>query len=439
MTPLPRLLLCLAAVAVSLLGSTPSVLAGPGDLDRSFSGDGRVATPFDGDSVYASQVLLQPDGNVVAVGSAGVANKAQIHRSFALARYLPDGEPDLSFGSAGRVTFGYPGQPGFVHNPADTPALAAALQPDGKILAAGYSSSQAIVVRFNADGSIDETFGSDGVVRTDFGSNLVGGDVISALALQPDGRIVAAGFVRYQTGNSDVAFARYLPDGGPDPSFSDDGVLVIERPGQPLAVVEDAIATVAIQPDGRIVAAGRLGWKLAALRLNSDGTLDASFGEGGEAILVNRSLTGRGLALQGDGRLVIVGDDSYGHAALARLTQQGSLDRRFSSDGLVFERRVHSLTAVAVGAKGRIVAAGSTKPGGGGKHGFAVLRYTRRGRPDGGFSRDGLAVTDFGRLEAATDVVIQANGRIVAAGGAVVPDPAGGEWFHSFALARYRG
>ena len=179
------------SVAVLLAGAIltssnvwrPVQAAAAGDLDPAFDTDGKVSTDFFGDADSALDMVIQPDGRIVAAGSA---RNAGSNVDFALARYNRDGSLDASFGTAGKVTTDF-------LNIFDQ-ANALALQPDGKIVAAGISRDQMdradfALARYNSDGSLDASFGSAGKVVTDFVGDL---DAAGGIALQPDGRIVAA-------------------------------------------------------------------------------------------------------------------------------------------------------------------------------------------------------------------------------------------------------
>jgi uncharacterized delta-60 repeat protein len=256
-----------------------------GSPDTSFGGDGQVTTTI-GSSAGASDLVLQPDGKIVLAGSA--------QEGFALARYNPDGSLDPSFGGDGTVT---------------TPIGAAtslALQPDGKLVAAGVSGSGTgsnrdfALARYNTDGSLDTSFDGDGTVTTAIGS---GEDHASALALQPDGKIVAAGWT--DNGNYDFALVRYNPNGSLDPSFGAGGKVTTA-----LGPNHDLIDALVRQPDGTLVAGG-LSESLSTndtftvARYQADGSLDSGFGAGGS--LRTRGGSPTALAVQPDGKLVAAG------------------------------------------------------------------------------------------------------------------------------------
>jgi uncharacterized delta-60 repeat protein len=293
----------LVAVLSLALWSAPAEAA-PGDLDPSFGSAGKVLTEF-GEGIapacspsictsQANALLSQPDGGLVALGSAGNpgAGAFPADRDFAVARYEADGSLDPSFGVQGQQTADFGGASG----ESDSVAEDGVLQADGKIVAAGTKGhfvGDFALARFNADGGLDPSFGSAGQQLTDLGGN----DRIFGLALQDDGKIVAAGM-----SGEDVAFARYASDGSLDPSFSGDGTVTVA-----LGKASRAFG-VAIQPDGRIVAAGVSRGRFLLVRLQPDGALDASFsGDGVVTTKLGRRAGAFDVALQADGRIVAAG------------------------------------------------------------------------------------------------------------------------------------
>lgn len=207
-------------------------------------------------------------------------------------RLTSNGTPDTTFGGDGTVTANPAGP--VVQEGGDGRALA--LQPDGKIVVGGQVGSTRFdfaLMRFNADGSVDSSFDGDGIVRTDFGDY----EAVEGLALQPDGKIVAVG-----ASGARFALARYFPNGGLDTSFDGNGRVITPGGGA---------ADVRLQPgDGRIVVAGSNGpgGDVAVLRYNPDGSLDTGFGTGGLAIAdFGGTDAARGVALQTDGKIVAAG------------------------------------------------------------------------------------------------------------------------------------
>ena len=216
----------------------------PGNLDPTFGSAGKVTTDFAGGSDLAFGVALQPDGKIVAAGTA--TRGATIFSDFALARYNPDGSLDATFGSGGKVTTDFTGN--------FDQANAVALQPNGKIVAAGSTgdgtSHDFALARYNPDGSLDATFGSGGKVITDFTG---GSDQAFGVALQPNGKIVAAGTAHTGT-ILEFALVRYKKHGGLDPSFGSGGKVTTDFTGS-----NDVAGGVALQPDRKIVAVGHAG------------------------------------------------------------------------------------------------------------------------------------------------------------------------------------
>ncbi len=216
-TPLRRAAIGFVALSLGLGFTSPST-AGPGALDPSFGSGGIVVTDFNGsidDAAFA--VAVQPDGKILAAGY--VFSSAATNYDFALARYLPDGSLDPSFGTNGQVATDF-------HGSTDV-ARAIALQPDGKIVVAGRALRldgpffDFALARYNTDGSLDASFGVGGKITTDFDGN-GGADLAFALALQPDGKIVAAGSTS-NIGVSGFALARYNADGSLDAGFGTAG------------------------------------------------------------------------------------------------------------------------------------------------------------------------------------------------------------------------
>ncbi|MGH7894039.1 MAG: hypothetical protein ACREQL_05175, partial [Candidatus Binatia bacterium] len=259
----------------------------------------------------AVAVALQSDGKLVAVGYWDVA------------RYNTDGTLDGSFGTGGIVT----------RAPPYNDLLAVVLQADGKIVVAGGEAASNhpyyALVRYNEDGTLDPSFGTGGSVRTDGGWGNAGSALFNAVAMQPDGKIVTAG-VRSGVigGGTLLVLARYNGDGTLDPSFGTGGMVT--------DAVMPGARTVALQPDGKLVAVGP--WGVA--RYNADGTLDSTFGTGGVSI-GGGVRDPAGATLQPDGKLVVVGgtwlwiqDSSCSHAISSRAaaTAWSTPERRATMD-----------------------------------------------------------------------------------------------------------
>ena len=170
-----------------------------GSLDTTFDGDGKVTTNFSNGTSrsYGHDLALQPDGKIIVTGNSYDGSVTSI--DFALARYNTNGSLDITFDGDGKVTTD------FGSNNEEV-GWAVNLQPDGKLIVAGYSYGTFALARYSSNGLLDTTFDMDGKVTSDFGSNL-GGDAV----LQPDGKIVVAGG-NWNDGNYDFAVARYIGD-----------------------------------------------------------------------------------------------------------------------------------------------------------------------------------------------------------------------------------
>jgi uncharacterized delta-60 repeat protein len=336
------------------------------------------------------------------------------------------GELDSTFDGDGRVTLDL--------GAADESAVDVAVQPDGKIVVLGTTGMSAVLARYTSTGALDTTFDGDGFLVF---SSLHP----SALALQPDGKIVVAGTANADFANADFALARFNDDGTPDASFDGDGLASADFVNHS----NDIGRGVALQPDGKIVVAGssdanhELGTVTVA-RFKDDGTLDDSFYNQGFRGWCCMSSYATAVAIQTNGKIVVAGSTGvFSHTPrffVARLKPDGTRDSSFSSDGQLqtrFGAEAQGLD-VAVQADGRVVVAGSV---GAFRHSdFALARYTSSGRLDTTFSGDGKRRMDFsGGADEALGLVIQPNGRIVAAGfAAPLHHPSDSD----FGLARYR-
>jgi uncharacterized delta-60 repeat protein len=338
------------------------------------------------------------------------------------------GDLDPTFGDGGTVTTNFGPNPDVVR--------AIALQPDGKVVAVGRSGLAArrfALARYGTDGSLDSTFGGDGEVTTDLTDET---EIPSGVAVQANRKIVVAGSTA--SGGGRMALVRYRSDGTLDGGFGGDGIVMTSfRAGS------SGAAEVLIQADGKIVTVGSAGGdRFALARYRTDGRLDPTFGGDGRVTTAFPGAEGLGGSdgtIQTNGKILVAGEaEGIGDGAafaLARYRPNGSLDRGFAGDGRLTTnfQGFDGARGVTVGADGTIVASGTTGEGGGGDPKFALARYTRVGALDPGFSEDGKLTADVGAgADVAYAVVVQGDGRIVAAGGAGEngPNP-------MFGLARY--
>jgi uncharacterized delta-60 repeat protein len=347
-----------------------------GSLDTSFGGDGKVITNFTPRWDGAFALAVQSDGRIVAAGEAGGAGPAEGRTSkFALARYLSDGTLDVSFGGDGRVVTNI--APG-----ADFAFGILIQSTDQKIVVAGRGGGKGgrfALARYESDGMLDATFGGDGKVATNFTRF---DDRADELAIQLDGKIILAGTANYFSSRARFAVARYNVDGTLDSSFGGDGKVTTEFFNRSF----DGAFSVAVQVGGEIVAVGQAGGgtagRIGVARYRTDGSLDPTFGSDGRVTTnFSRRLDyADAVALQDDGRIIAAGAVRFFGPrplfALARYGTDGRLDATFGGDGKVttnFLAKHGGVFDLAIQpSDGKIVAAGVAGRLGGR---FGLARY----------------------------------------------------------------
>src|ERR1700752_329121 len=343
------------------------------------------------------------------------------------------GDLDPTFGSRGTVRTDFSGN--------IDQANAVAIQTDGKIVAAGssFSSSKTvedfIVARYNVNGSLDKKFGSNGKITTDFFRNV---DSIDALVIQPDGKIVVAGFAQLAgTGGTPRVFAlaRYTSDGRPDAGFGNGGSLTTSFGG-----TFAAASAIMVQPDGKIVVAGTAdfnprvpgsGLDFALARYNANGSLDASFGDAGKIVFdfFGSFDQANAAVLQPAGKIIVVGSASYDSFnrdigfALTRFNPDGSTDFGFGSGGkqiTSFFDAGAQANGVVLQPDGKFVVAGTasdsaTRPV---ATDFALARYNSDGSLDSSFGIAGETAVPFSdsASEQANALTLARDGKIIVAG-----------------------
>lgn len=311
------------------------------------------------------------------------------------------------------------------------------VQADNKVVVFGRSSDDAGsfgLVRYNENGSLDETFGIGGIVTTDFDNML--NDAAFGGAIQNDGKIVLVGVTSFNAiGLGNFALARYNSDGSLDSSFGSAGKVVtnVQSSG------EDEAKSILIQPDGKLVVVGHtLGSDpdyQVIVRYNNNGTLDPTFGNAGivRTVISGHSIWGNSVAIQTDGKLLIGGGMQTVPApptatfsyTLTRLNPDGTRDNSFDGDG--FKSILYGIgggpgelhiRAIGVQQDGRITAAGWDS---------VLFRFNSNGSPDTSFDGDGTLrpVLNGGTPKS---ILLSASGKITVAG------TTSGD----FAIARYK-
>ncbi|MCW5623235.1 MAG: cadherin domain-containing protein, partial [Burkholderiales bacterium] len=389
-----------ASITVTAVNDAPTFDAGTG-----------VATlPRVTGADIAESMLLQPDGRIIAIGRSMVPGN---NFDFVAVRYLADGALDTSFGTGGVVTIDIAG--------GSDQAYGAALQADGKIVLAGYArvggTDDIALVRLNADGSLDTSFSGDGKLTYAIG---LGHDNAYDVAVQTDGKIVVAATV--VSGNRDVALLRFNADGTLDGSFGAGGVVTTAvGPG------DDQARSLVIQDDGKLLVTGYASNgtndDFMLVRYLTNGSLDTSFS--GDGRLTTAIGAGpdriRGVMVQEDGRIVVVGSSSNGvneDIAIARYLTDGTIDGTFGVGGIVTQAigpGIDQAFDVQTDSTGRIVVAGYASNGT--NVTFALLRYDATGVLDAGFGNGGIRTAAVGTVsDVLLGLAIRPDGKIVAVG-----------------------
>ncbi len=299
-------------------------------FDTSF-GVGGVVAGFAPSFFYKSDSCRLPDGRLMV---AGYVRSGSDDLRQAVGMFGADGRPDAGFGVGGIAVFG-PGP-----TTATAPNVRAVVQPDGRILMGvavkAGQSQQWVLTRLTANGDPDSSFSGDGRLVVSF-PDQPKFLFLTAILFQPDKKILMVGF----RDDSQLCVARYLPNGGRDRTFGDEGKLQHTLPG-----VKARITAAGFGPDGRVLVAGATGlpdtgFDMLVARYGADWAQDNSFGFEGSAVVDfgTGSDAGQQMLVDVDGRIVVAGAvDAPGgetEPALLRLLPDGSMDDSFGSDGMV--------------------------------------------------------------------------------------------------------
>lgn len=368
-------------------------------LDQSFGTGGKVTTDLGGQD-RALSVFGQSDGKIVIVGTA--------NNQGAIARYLPDGSLDQTFGTGGKVIASN------LTMAVDLNIKPGALQADNKILIVGRNSTSDFMIdRHDVTGALDPSFGTGGVVTLEFGSGST--DLAKTVAVQADGKIVVAGTTNFGVTTTAMGIARFNSDGSLDTGFGTGGKTVVDTPA-----VDDP-RVIVFQGDGKIVIGALMSSsRPMAVRLNADGTVDTSFGANG-IFTATHSGGGYDVALQRDGQIMLIGE------GLVRLTTNGVIDTSLGGTNGVIGVPSTELQTVALRSDGVILAGGrGFIQGNDGNFGLALI-HPFTGQIIRSVETD--VVTQ--RFDDPKDILVQPDGRIVMVG-YTVPITTG-----DFALVRY--
>ncbi|HEX8269606.1 MAG TPA: T9SS type A sorting domain-containing protein [Flavobacterium sp.] len=391
-----------------------------GSLDTTFDGDGKALTPFDleGDYSLVNSMTRQPDGKFLVV--CDVSNYMLTTTDFVIRRYNSDTSADTGFGTDGEVATTF-----------DTglnEAQSAAIAPDGKIVVVGrsvpllYGHVDFAVTRYSSNGAPDLTLDGDGELTTAFEK---GNDRMKKLLVLPNDKILAVGISDHRNANnstaSNIILSRYNSDGSLDASFGNAGKIVSLLGGQ-----LNTVSTAALQSDGKIVVGnmfynfGDVSNSYEIIRYNADGSLDNTFGTNGKQPIAYYA---ESIAFQPDGKIIVGGNANVNASAsgyaIARYNSNGAPDTSYDGDGstlLSFSATSFGRATVMLQSDNKIVLSGTTLSSDEQTIQFATARYNINGSLDSSFGENGIVKTSIGNVAYAYAGFIQPSGKIIIAG-----------------------
>lgn len=397
------------------LSSLLFINAQDGVLDNTFGTNGRVITDIVAEDNEARELVIQTDGKIVVAGLSSTGSIDQ----FALARYDVNGVLDNTFGLGGIVVTNI--------SAGDDVIRGMALQTDGKIVVVGYAgvtNEYLAIARYNPDGTLDNGFATNGIdsllIYDNPGSDRT---VPNDVKIQSDGKIVVVGFTKNSGGDLNCMVVRYNTNGTLDTSFGVGGKFVT-----PLGPGEAQWEQVAIQSDGKIVAAGYYNNgspnNVIAVARYSQFGLDNSFGTNGIAVKAvgpGGNTEANAIAIQTDGNIVVGGIAPNGNDAdflLLRFDIVGLLDNTFGTAGVVTTELGNNVddyvVSITIQPDGKILAVGAQF---GATIDLAMARYNSIGTLDNTFGTNGIVIQDINNTdEIAFDVALQTDGKIVITG-----------------------
>ena len=383
-----------------------TVHAAAGDLDQTFGAGGKVTNSYGTSADRAYAVLVRNTGKIIVVGNVNTS----LGR-VGIVRYNPDGSLDTTFGANGKIAAYFEAGPIHPHQ--------AVVQSDGKIVVVGTASLATggtfAVARFNLDGSVDASFSSDGYVQAEF-EELVSAESYVDLTIQSDGKILVAGTI-WKGGIYKMGLARFNSDGSPDSSFWAGGTKIYEESSDQLYA-----HAVAVDGNGRIHVAGRrvsgpnsygvvrifdsYGYLLTNHNFNWSNWM---FSDPNQFIITSLNA----IELDPSGKVIVAGtargNDGAPDILTARFHPDGNLDTSFYFTGFHLSYygvgTVEAARSVMVQTDGKIIAAGEVDGN------IAVLRLTADGYHDYSFGTMGWKTTQLGSFGTA-DAALGANGKI---------------------------
>ncbi|MBA4123809.1 MAG: VCBS repeat-containing protein [Acidobacteria bacterium] len=389
--------------------------AAPGDLDTTFGNGGKVITRITSQEDRPIRVRIQPDGKIVTVGIVLEGGFGCPVNAF-LVRHNANGTVDNSFGTNGSVVV--------TSNSYEIIEIIFTdfvILPDGKLLVIAHKyincstpSTDLLIYRYTANGTLDAAFGTNGVITTPLGNETYAQRIV----LQPDGKFVVAS----RTRSNEVAVVRYNPNGTLDTTFGTGGISKTSVGNSNFYASE-----ILVQTDGKLLVAGDAHFgsnqDIFVLRYNPNGTLDNSFGANGivQTDIDNQTNYAGGMALQPDGKIIVNSSNftsanltSLLSSSIVRYNANGTLDNTFGANGIVRITEAPSqysegiAFALAIQQNGKILTAGRRNGT------FAISRYNSDGTIDTSFGTNGVVITPI--EDSITSIALQTDGKIIAVG-----------------------
>jgi uncharacterized delta-60 repeat protein len=375
--------------------------------DNTFGANGKVYTSFGSFSSYCHAMILVSDGKIISVGENSNSSLAIL-----LSKHNSDGTLDLTFNSTGKKQIDFGSAYEYCNSVLQ--------QSDNRLLLAGSSNGNAALARLLPNGDYDTQFSDDGKLTLSFGSG--NGSSFQKVLLQTDGKIIAIGEA-YNTSNFDFAAARFNADGSIDPTFGDGGKTIVNFNNY-----NDFGRNALLQADGKILIVGAAknsngNSSIALLRLNESGTLDNTFGTSGKMTVTISGIAddyAEEVELLSNGK-ILIGGYSAGDFLAMRFNSNGSLDNTFGTNGYTltdFDNFQDKAFAMSIDIIGNIYLGGrGYETGNGGLFHFAISKYNSDGSLDNTFDNDGKMTIVMGADQSCIyDMALQADGKLLLGG-----------------------
>jgi uncharacterized delta-60 repeat protein len=367
-----------------------------GSADSTFASDGNLLGYYPGNGIGYISAMVQNDGKIVVNGTTYAGGPSS---NYFLARFKSNGATDLTYGNNGI---------------ANTNGDYAVMQTDQKVVESNYSfdstgATEIMLSRYNKDGSPDLTYGTNGVVLSAFS-----GEFLQTMAIQPDNKVLAAGYINNAIG-SDLVLVRFNTDGTPDATFGTGGAVTVDF--QP----QDDPLTLAIGNGGKILV-GEVGYTasnqdvIVVARFNSNGSIDSSFAQNGEMTLsIGVEAIPGTVAFQQDGKILLGYVVSYDNIVyynfVTRYQPNGVTDSLFGVNGTI----AVDGSGLLLESDQKILVSGTVTDAQNNTD-FSIARYNTNGIPDSAFGTNGNTTTRFVRGESEVEGVAISNNELIADG-----------------------